>query len=706
MKGIFAERPFATNNKLGERKMPYDSIDDLPDNVKDNLPKEAQKIYKEAYNASYDEHPDWDDARRAKYAWGAVKNVYEKNDDGEWVKKTKNAAGVPKSDAERAMDHFGITKDTWDNLSDEEKKEYIDKLPPRGAKLARHYFQISNEIWDNLKPEVQEIFMEEAEIKEPSTEDKLDWLNQDITNLYATVYDHYEDAQEKFDRINQRINDIIGLVGGRANISAEAKLADGENSEGTFTYKLEDLEWTKLEAQNVYKISGCLIAEGTWTGIDGHTVFYPREVIQESYSEAIGKAYKRGHGDKDDDVIGFITAAAFKEDRAMFEAIVFDAQTIEDIGLGNITGTSMEALVQTKWDEEKGYHIAQSMKLLKATAVEKPACKKCDDLSLTGPVALEDDNGDVDMSKETDNGSDQTPVLDLAKLSEDGFLDKVESELMNTELGRTPTQEFMSVVRGIARISDKISRMRFENDDEPDEGDSAQISAGNLLYYNENEEQYLVNNSNLEYNITDNSISLSTTDNSNIWDPWTTDYTTFPMEIDLEDGNKITKFDSDKGDKEMSTELEEIKAELAEVSGKLGELESEKADYETKLEDAESKISELEAELEGKDEAIADKDGVIAALSKELEDIKEAEVVALTEQITEIQEDFDAEALLEDVESLDLQKKMLTSYLETASKMKKKTKLQVNDEGELEKRVGAMLSEMGISDLKSFMEQR
>jgi cation transport regulator len=33
--------------------MPYESIDDLPDSVKDNLPKQAREIYKEAYNTDY-----------------------------------------------------------------------------------------------------------------------------------------------------------------------------------------------------------------------------------------------------------------------------------------------------------------------------------------------------------------------------------------------------------------------------------------------------------------------------------------------------------------------------------------------------------------------------------------------------------------------------------------------------------------------------
>ena len=74
--------------------MPYDTLDALPDQVKNNLPKHAQEIYKEAFNSAWDEYADpeerRDDASREetahKVAWAAVKQSYEKKD-GEWVEK-------------------------------------------------------------------------------------------------------------------------------------------------------------------------------------------------------------------------------------------------------------------------------------------------------------------------------------------------------------------------------------------------------------------------------------------------------------------------------------------------------------------------------------------------------------------------------------------------------------------------------------------
>lgn len=74
--------------------MPYDRISDLPDSVKDNLPKHASEIYKEAYNSAFDQYKDPEDRRgdddreetAHKVAWAAVKNEYHKNDNGDWVK--------------------------------------------------------------------------------------------------------------------------------------------------------------------------------------------------------------------------------------------------------------------------------------------------------------------------------------------------------------------------------------------------------------------------------------------------------------------------------------------------------------------------------------------------------------------------------------------------------------------------------------------
>jgi cation transport regulator len=76
--------------------MPYGTIEDLPDSVKDNLPKHAREIYLAAFNNAWDQYSDPEDRRgdasreetAHKVAWAAVKNEYVKEkESGEWKKK-------------------------------------------------------------------------------------------------------------------------------------------------------------------------------------------------------------------------------------------------------------------------------------------------------------------------------------------------------------------------------------------------------------------------------------------------------------------------------------------------------------------------------------------------------------------------------------------------------------------------------------------
>lgn len=75
--------------------MPYNSTEELPDNVRNVLPAHAQDIYKEAFNSAYDEYKKPEDRRgdedreevAHKVAWSAVKNKYEKGADDNWHEK-------------------------------------------------------------------------------------------------------------------------------------------------------------------------------------------------------------------------------------------------------------------------------------------------------------------------------------------------------------------------------------------------------------------------------------------------------------------------------------------------------------------------------------------------------------------------------------------------------------------------------------------
>ena len=78
--------------------MPYKSRNELPEAVKKALGDvlHAQDIYKEAYNSAWKQYKDPDE-RRNEYnreetahatAWSAVKQKYQKGQDGKWHPKT------------------------------------------------------------------------------------------------------------------------------------------------------------------------------------------------------------------------------------------------------------------------------------------------------------------------------------------------------------------------------------------------------------------------------------------------------------------------------------------------------------------------------------------------------------------------------------------------------------------------------------------
>ncbi|HEX7040072.1 MAG TPA: putative cation transport regulator ChaB [Trueperaceae bacterium] len=75
--------------------MPYDAISELPDSVRDNLPRHAQEIYKEAFNSAWEQYDEPEERRgdasreevAHKVAWSAVKQQYRKDDSGRWVSK-------------------------------------------------------------------------------------------------------------------------------------------------------------------------------------------------------------------------------------------------------------------------------------------------------------------------------------------------------------------------------------------------------------------------------------------------------------------------------------------------------------------------------------------------------------------------------------------------------------------------------------------
>jgi cation transport regulator len=89
-------KPEVQGLRRKEAGMPYDTVSELPDSIKDNLPKHAQEIFMKAYNSAWEQY-DKPSERRGKstreatarrVAWAAVKKKYEKSEStGKWKSK-------------------------------------------------------------------------------------------------------------------------------------------------------------------------------------------------------------------------------------------------------------------------------------------------------------------------------------------------------------------------------------------------------------------------------------------------------------------------------------------------------------------------------------------------------------------------------------------------------------------------------------------
>jgi cation transport regulator len=68
--------------------MPYEQLQELPETVREHLPKHGQEIYRSAFNSAWDEY-NHDEDRAHRVAWAAVKKVYEKDEQsGRWQRRS------------------------------------------------------------------------------------------------------------------------------------------------------------------------------------------------------------------------------------------------------------------------------------------------------------------------------------------------------------------------------------------------------------------------------------------------------------------------------------------------------------------------------------------------------------------------------------------------------------------------------------------
>lgn len=119
--------------------MPYASNNDLPPGVKDNLPSEAQTVYRQAFNSALKGSCKGEDSCAAKEAWTAVKNGWNKEGD-KWVRKSSllasfsfriNKAYIDPSTGERRWKATGSNtqKDLYDTrMSVDLFRDFIQRI--------------------------------------------------------------------------------------------------------------------------------------------------------------------------------------------------------------------------------------------------------------------------------------------------------------------------------------------------------------------------------------------------------------------------------------------------------------------------------------------------------------------------------------------------------------------------------------------------
>lgn len=68
--------------------MPYKQIDEIPEDIRQQLPEHAQQIFFAAFNAAQDNGMSEEGARDV--AWNSVRNEYEPVKGGQWHRKPED----------------------------------------------------------------------------------------------------------------------------------------------------------------------------------------------------------------------------------------------------------------------------------------------------------------------------------------------------------------------------------------------------------------------------------------------------------------------------------------------------------------------------------------------------------------------------------------------------------------------------------------
>lgn len=161
--------------------MPYDVLADLPEDIRDNLPVEAQRIWMSAYNSAEEN----DEENPAAIAWAAVKNVYAQNEEGEWTKKSYK---VMKSD-----EHLCYTLGVSYPVNEVDKQG--DYAKPEVVREAAWNFMKKLQGKDDITKVSLSIFEEILKAVKDDVTVEVDVTEMDVEGISKSINDmHQEDV--------------------------------------------------------------------------------------------------------------------------------------------------------------------------------------------------------------------------------------------------------------------------------------------------------------------------------------------------------------------------------------------------------------------------------------------------------------------------------------------------------------------------------
>ncbi|AFY46524.1 putative cation transport regulator [Nostoc sp. PCC 7524] len=70
--------------------MPYNKVDDLPQDIREQLPEHAQQMFMAAFNSA--QRDGMSETGASDVAWNSVRNEYEQGGDRQWHRKPDDPA--------------------------------------------------------------------------------------------------------------------------------------------------------------------------------------------------------------------------------------------------------------------------------------------------------------------------------------------------------------------------------------------------------------------------------------------------------------------------------------------------------------------------------------------------------------------------------------------------------------------------------------